>query len=112
MTSFSMYAGDTKVLAFDVKDPDGAVVDLAGFAITWVLTRSVGRRVLVRKTLGAGILVTDETGGLFEVTLDSADTEDLVGVFYYEAEIALLTEVGTVASGHITIAPTSIRPPD
>ena len=113
MSDFSMTAGDSKVLEVTVTDADGAAVDLSGAqTIRWHMSRSVNSRpATVEKALGAGITVTNGPGGIFSVTLDSADTEDLRGDFVHEAEV--IDEdgnVSTVLSGAVTISAALIKP--
>lgn len=111
---FAMFAGDTKVLVVPVVDENtGEVVPLDGvLTIRWHLSKNVNKRpALLTKGLSNGITVTNAPGGIFEVSLDSADTEDLRGEFYHEAEIIDEDDnVSTVVSGTITIEPTLIKP--
>jgi hypothetical protein len=42
---------------------------------------------VVTKTTASGISITNATGGVFVVTIDKEDTEDLEGVYAHEAVI-------------------------
>lgn len=112
MTDFTLYAGDDKLLTVTVTDGEGEPVDLTGAQkIRWQLGKGPGKTPIVEKALGQGIEVTDGPGGIFTVTLDSADTEALKGSYYHEAEV--IDEdgnVSTVLTGTVTIEATLIKP--
>lgn len=114
MADITMFAGDTKTLQVTVKDENGDAVDLTGASIRWQASRSVNKRPAdLEKSVGDGITITDATAGRFDVTLDSADTEDLRGDFYHEAEVIDASgNVSTVFTGTLTIEPTLIKPED
>jgi hypothetical protein len=85
---FEMYQGDTKQLIVSVVDGDGVAVDLTGAIITWKLYKSIAGDVPdVVKTLGEGANVTDALNGEFIVELAEADTLNMVGQYYHEAQV-------------------------
>lgn len=86
-TRFEMYSGDTRTLTVTVRDTSGAAVDLTGATARWALAKKVGQAALVSKSTGSGIELTDAANGEFTVTLDPADTADLVGDYWHEAEV-------------------------
>lgn len=98
------FSGDTAVYKFTVTDNADAIVDLTGISATWILSKRVDSPILLTKTIGSGIVVTDAAGGLLEVTTIPADTEDLQGLHYWELEIV---DSGgqkvTVANGTLTL---------
>ena len=112
MTDFTMFQGDTKTLEFTVKDGDGAVVDLTGAtSIRWNLARRVSSAAIITKDLDSGITVIDAANGRFDVSLTSADTENLSGRYYHEAEVIDASgDVATVETGATTINPALIKP--
>lgn len=114
MADFTMYAGDTKVLAVTVLDNVGDPVDITGTDIRWWMAKNakkIGADVLLKKeTGGDGIVITDGPGGVFEVTLDSADTENLKGPYYHEAEVDDAGVISTVLTGKATINLALIKP--
>ncbi|MFA5567962.1 MAG: hypothetical protein WC972_04865 [Trueperaceae bacterium] len=113
MTDFSLYAGDTKSLAVEVKDDAGDPVSLDGVQkVRWQLGKAPNKAPLIEKALGAGLAVTDSAGGAFVVSLDSEDTETLKpGDYYHEAEVIDADDnVSTVLAGTVTILPTLIKP--
>jgi ABC-type tungstate transport system substrate-binding protein len=103
--NFEMWSGDAKTVAIAVTDASGAVVNLTGMTITWVMARHQSKTPLVTKTIAnAGISVPTPTTGIFNVSLVAADTSALDGLYYHEAKIR---DVGgsdtTVATGYATI---------
>ena len=100
------FSGDTSVFKFTVTNDAGEAVDLAGASATWKLAKRVDSPVLLTKTVGPGIVVTDIPGGLLEATLIPADTEDLRGLHYWELQITdSAGQKVTAAQGHISIYP-------
>lgn len=113
MNDFEMFQGDYKVFAGQVTDPAGSPVDLTGFtAVRWQMSKSASKRPpQLEKSIGDGVVITSAVDGEFEVTLDSADTEDLKGDFYHEVEVKDASgRPATVLSGTITILPALIKP--
>ncbi len=112
---FSIHAGDDLIIPVTVTEdgtPTGTPVDITGaLLIVWALSTREGTiaRVLT-KTLGEGIEVTDASGGVFEVTIDTEDTRDLSGRYQHQARI---TDSGgsksTVMSGLVTVDPTILE---
>jgi hypothetical protein len=83
--SIDLDQGDSLVIAVAVRDRhSGTAVDLTGATIKWALVRADGAR-LVEKQTGSGIAVTDAAGGLFEVRLVPADTDDVAVATYQHA---------------------------
>lgn len=106
-------AGDHLELVVSVVDGDGAAVDLAGLqGARYVITTSSGSTAaLALKSLGSGIAVTDEAGGVLTVTLSSGDTGSLAGTYAHELEIIdALGRVATVMQGQIKIARQALLP--
>lgn len=94
--NFDMTAGDTKVLRptdnadGGVRDVDnGGTKDLTGATVEWVLADRPGGPAVVEKDNAGtgGVQITDAAGGVFDVSLDPADTDDLSGEYYHEAEV-------------------------
>lgn len=106
-----MVQGDTVALDFSIVDAAGDAVDLTGATVRWQMSRSVQATAILSKSVGSGITVTNAAGGLFTVDLAPADTVDLAGTFYYEAEIIDASDnVSTVRTGQIKILPGLIGP--
>lgn len=96
MADFTMYSGDTKVLEVTVRDPQGAVVDITGKAITWALSPTVNSSSnLIDKTVGDGLTIINGAAGRYNVLLNPIDTVDLQGSYYHES---LLDDNGTIST--------------
>ena len=95
-----------------VLDDAGAVVDLSGLTeINWILCRSAtDARFKIEKALtGSGIELTDAPNGIFTVSLADTETTDLVGRYYWEAQITDTAGAKTlVAYGTLEILPKAI----
>lgn len=87
--NFTMYQGDTLELEVTVTDPtnNDAVVDLTNCSLTWVLYRQNQAGVILTKTVGSGITITDASNGEFKITLDPSDTLNLYGLYRHESEL-------------------------
>lgn len=82
----SMHAGDSRVLRVTITD-DGTGFDITGATITWVLKRGPSAAAVLTKSTGGGVAIIDGPNRVFDVTLDEADTEDLAGLYYHEADV-------------------------
>lgn len=103
--------GDTRVLRITIKDDDDVAVDIAGADIKLWIAESVQGPALIEKSNGSGITITDATSGQFEVTLESADTENLEGKYYFECEITdALGNISTPIKGTMKIVRALIKP--
>jgi hypothetical protein len=79
----NLYAGDTKEIEIEIRDDDGALVELANFSsVKWILRK--GSDVHITKTLDAGI---SDDGVVFLVLLVPADTQNLAGMYTQECEV-------------------------
>ena len=87
--NFEMWQGDDKVLRVTVVDDADVPVDISGSTIKWVIYKRTGENVVLSKTLASGIALTVPASGIFEITLDRADTLNLLGnSFNHEAELS------------------------
>jgi hypothetical protein len=100
--NFEMFQGDTKNIVVTVTG-----TDLTGASIKWAMKRSVSSTVVdVSKSIGNGISITSAspTSSVFEIKLDPADTINLKGDYYHEAEVKdAQNNVSTVMTGRISI---------
>jgi len=109
--NFELYAGESKVLTVTVKDAAGALIDLTGSTIEWIVKRAEDDAAgLITKTtvpITGGITLSNQTTnkGEFTITLLPADTLSLGGASYYhEAEVTdAATNVSTVTRGVVTV---------
>lgn len=106
---FTLHAGDEDIEEFTTRDPQGVIVPITGAtAIRWTLTPNAGAAAVVTKTLGAGVTITDGPNGMFEVSLDEADTLSLAAdLYYHEGEMTLGGRKKTVVTGTVTVVPTT-----
>jgi hypothetical protein len=118
-TAVPFVAGDYRILRFSAEEADGSPMNLTGHTIRWGLYAwSGGPRysspestAVVSKTTTNGIVITDPVGGVFEVTLEPADTDSIAvdgpkpSFFWHEAEVVdTLGRRFTVATGHFQIS--------
>jgi len=104
--NFTMVTGDTKILNVSIKDPAGKVVNILGYSIIWALKTSVGNSsTLIKKTIYDGISVTNGAGGIFQIRLESSDTEGMKpAVYYHECEITdSAGNISTVFTGRVSL---------
>jgi hypothetical protein len=106
---FEMFRGDDATLVISVKNADGSPKNLTGStAIRWAMSRSPSDDVaLISKTLGSGVSYIDQIGGVFQVQIAAADTEDLSPrSYYHEAEVTdASNRKSTVLIGTVAIKP-------
>ena len=103
------FAGNSIVIRISVQNPDASPFDLTGAqSIDYAFASTYADKPLVTKTLAAGVAVpSPATGGIFEVTLDEADTAGLRGVYYQEAKLVdQFGNVVTCYAASLTLNPT------
>jgi len=103
---FTMWSGDSKVLEVTLTDVDDDAVNLTGASISYILQKSSqGGEAIISKSVDDGISITSPaTGGLFEITIDATDTDDLAGEYYHECQVTdSSSNVSTVFVGTVTI---------
>ncbi|MBW7475967.1 hypothetical protein K0T92_14570 [Paenibacillus oenotherae] len=100
--NFTMYAGDTKEIVVTIPD-----VDLLGATIKWAMLKTATGPTIIQRSTTVGIIV-DADAGTFTFKLESADTENLYGQYYHEAELTdVLGNVSTIMTGAVFIKPSS-----
>lgn len=99
------HAGDSLTISVTVYDGDGNTLDITGADFEWVLVdRATDTTLLTKSTGGGGISITDATNGEFEISIDSADTQDMdPGYYEHEAEMDDGSTVATVLTGSFGI---------
>ncbi len=118
--NFKFHAGDVRKLRFTVYKEDplnpgkpdlNNPVDLTGATIKWALANfKTDAAPLFTKSTGSGItIVAPATNGVFDVALDKADTVNLNGKLFHEAEVVEASgDDSTVATGTVTVEATVI----
>lgn len=87
---FDMFAGNGRKLIIDiVADETGDPEDITDATVLWQCARGTttkfSRTPVITKTMGHGIVVSDASGGVVEVSLTAADTASLpAGTYYHE----------------------------
>lgn len=85
---FRMVGGDSKNLKIKARDSDGNALPLVGASsVKWQLIDHITGAVLVTKTLGSGITITDADEDFLTVPLIPADTTGLEGDYIHESEV-------------------------
>jgi hypothetical protein len=104
-----MFRGDTKRFTLTITR-SGSAEDLAGAALRWTAKPSLSDTddavTTIKKTIGDGITVTDEPGGIALLQLDPADTILLTKTTTYHYDVQLVTaggDVETIDTGKITV---------
>lgn len=102
--NFEWTSGDDLPFEIEVTDQNDVAEDLTGASITWAMARRPTSSILLTKTVGSGITITDAVNGLFLVKLDAADGENFRGDYYHEAEVVFASgDKRTVARGTISV---------
>lgn len=104
----SMTRGNTKVLNVAVT-LGGLPYSLAG-AQLWFTAKTTPETAtkVFQKSIGSGITVTNEAGGLARIELAPADTTGLPSLttsLYYDLEIEKNSKVFTLVSGRLVVDP-------
>ncbi len=103
------FIGEDRTYEFTIYDGNSsgaAVVNITGFAFQWVLLDST-RTVLVTKTVGSGIMITDGSNGVLQVAIDDTDTDSLTAAttYYYELKRNDAGSEVVVAYGTVNLRP-------
>lgn len=104
--NFELVSGNDKTLRFTALDEFDAIINLNGATIVWAFANSEKAKApLITYTSPTNVTITDADNGLFEVAIQSADTEDLKGGDYYH-ECRLTSAAGnkiTLAYGAVSL---------
>jgi hypothetical protein len=111
-----LFLGHTWIFSGRISDGSGAPQDLTGCTFVWVLKHSQRGVDLVRKIIGDGIALGDQTvdatKGTFTITVNPADTDGIEwgASFYYQADVTIGTVRDAVMWGSIKPQPVGIEP--
>lgn len=106
----SFFAFNDHIIQYALFDDDvtpAVVLDITGAVIKWVISHKITAGnpnrspLLAKSTVTGGIVVTDASNGLLEVTITDTDTEFLHGDYYMELEV-------TDTSGNKTVQSTGV----
>jgi len=108
----NMVRGDRAVFELAIRDAVGDALSLAGKELYFTAKTAVSdldADAVIVKAIATGIVVTDEAGGIAEVTIDPADTEDLTAettlVYDVEMRDPVTSDVATVVLGTLIVVP-------
>lgn len=102
-TNITMVRGDTLALGIELYDDDGELLtdDLTG-AYFSCKADSDDEEYVFQKSLSDGI--SKRSTGVYSVRVAPEDTEDLeAGVYYYDLEIQISSDVYTPIKGKLTL---------
>lgn len=90
---FSIVGGDAVTLTVNVTDSSGTAIDLTGYTdIVWNVKRfDTDTTVVLTKSLGNGINITNASGGVFQASIANNDTGELSGNYRHDF---VLTDAG------------------
>lgn len=101
--NFEIVAGDTVKINISVTDQNNAAVDLTNATVTWLLYKNLNDTA-VSKSTTTGITITNVRGGVFQISLTAADTQNLAGMYTHAAKVTdALGNAITVTTGTATI---------
>lgn len=111
-SNIEIIRGDDKVWILTVTRKDtGAVVDITDCDLVFTVRDNPNGTLLFQKTSdpASGIVLTDPTNGVAEITVDYDDTDGLTNEkaeYVYDVEITKSTgKIETVCKGKLTILP-------
>lgn len=107
MTDLALIRGNTRTLDIAATDPAGGPADLTGsLALVFTAARSPRGEVVMTKSLGAGVTITNAVAGLASITILPTDWATYIGdpVLVWDVEsTAEDGTVTTVASGRLLV---------
>ncbi len=102
--NIDIYKGDTKIVVVDVLDSSSIPVDITNCIINYVVYRMTPGTVVLNKTTSSGIAMTIPANGIFEISLDPIDTENLLGYYLHECELTdIAGNISTIFTGKFTV---------
>ncbi len=81
--NIELFEGEDKTLVDSAATPP---VNITGWTLSFTvkIDREDASPVLISKTVGAGIVITDASNGVFSITLTAADTNITPGKYQYD----------------------------
>jgi hypothetical protein len=102
-----IFSGEDVVMPVAVEDNDAAVVDLSGGTARFVAARRVGGELVLDSDASpatATVTIPSPSNGIIEVALAGADTDALVGTYYWELKLTDFSSNETVvAYGYLDV---------
>jgi hypothetical protein len=102
--NLEIYQGKDRVIDVIVYDGYGVPLDITGSTFNWVVYRPTPGTIVLNKTTTSGISLTVPASGRMEITLDPADTQNLLGQYNHEGEITTPTgKQDTIFTGYFKV---------
>lgn len=89
---FTLVANNDCLINVTVTDAAGAAVNITGATIKWSLKRNKSTSAALTKTTSSGITITSGSGGIFQISIDAADTTSLLGDYVHDAVVTISGE--------------------
>ena len=84
----TLFRGDSATLQCAVKDNAGAAFDISPYFTTFTVREyEDDTAIMLQKDLLSGIVYTNPTGGIMEITIDPGDTDLMAGEYLYDIEL-------------------------
>ena len=109
---FHVTAGDDRIFTLTVKDQNNDIVDITGDTIIFTVKKYTYLEdtdaVIQLTTTGGGIVITDGTNGIAQLTLTPTETDPDVNTdlelttYYYDIQVTHNNRKYTVIKGKIT----------
>lgn len=114
MTLLSMTRGDTGVFQVTLTDSAGDPLVLTDRELTFTVKRRLSDSdddALIQKTVGEGIVVSEDEPGVATITIDPVDTSGIANgpSLYWDIQVQADDDVRTPLSGRLIVIPDATR---
>ena len=82
-----IYQGDFRVLEILILDENDLPRDITNCTFIWNVYKPSADFIYIEKTTASGIIITNASGGLIEITLNPEDTATMLGQYNHECEL-------------------------
>jgi hypothetical protein len=95
---------DSKIIQVTVYDQSNSILDLSGYTVLWKVFKNKDS-IMLTKTIGNGITLTNPTEGVFEILVSSIDTQNLLGKYFHSCKIIDgLGNTSKIFSGYFNVS--------
>lgn len=104
--NLEMYAGDSFELNDTIVTSSGSPKDLTNATVSFIIYNENTNEILITKTNGLGVTITDAVNGLCRINLLPEETEDIKPANWYRYEVDVVDQYAnkdTVTVGNFTI---------
>ena len=110
----SIVQGEDVSITVSVIDADGAAVDITNFTLkaSVRIEREGKVEIITKETGGSGIAITDAAGGVYVITISSADTKKLrvPAVYFWDTWRADAGQLAQLAYGELEVLGSAVQP--